>query len=299
MITAGRVEEALNAWPCRVESVTLLAGGWNSATWLVVTTEGRYVAKLVDNLDAPALLSGLRVAEYLAVRGLACGAPARTLDGELVIVRPEGTLALLQHEPGSPPDLSVPDEVRRAGRVLARTHQVLRDFPASGDSRYAWPWEWVTRCLDTIPMPEHVNAAARRVWPEIVSTVDRHDLSISVIHADPGPDGFLLGADGGAQDALIDWATTLRGPLLYDLACFAVITKPAGPRVARWFTEGYAAHMPEIGPQLSHLDWLVKARWLANAIYFSSRIERGITHGSDSPTANKDGLAAAYAGMTA
>jgi hypothetical protein len=57
--------------------------------------------------------------------------------------------------------------------------------------------------------------------------------------------------------------------------------------------------MPEIGPQLAHLDCLVKARWLANAIYFSSRIERGIERGSDSPTVNQDGLAAAYAGMTA
>jgi len=57
--------------------------------------------------------------------------------------------------------------------------------------------------------------------------------------------------------------------------------------------------MPEIGPQLAYLDCLVKARWLANAIYFCSRIERGITRGSGSPTANQDGLAAAYAGMTA
>jgi Ser/Thr protein kinase RdoA (MazF antagonist) len=143
-----------------------------------------------------------------------------------------------------------------------------------------------------------VNAAARRVWPQILRTVEDHQLSISVIHADPGPDGFLLGGDG-EEDALIDWATTLRGPLLYDLACFAVTTSPVGPQVVRWFTEGYAAQVPEISPQLAHLDCLVKARWLANAIYFCSRIERGITRGSGSPTANQDGLAAAYTGMTA
>jgi Ser/Thr protein kinase RdoA (MazF antagonist) len=296
---AGKVEAALTAWPHRVESVTPLAGGWNSATWLVVTAEGQYVAKLVDDLDAPGLVSGLRVAEFLAAHGLACGAPARTREGELAVPLPEGTLALLRYEPGTPPDVSLPDQVRRAGRVLARAHEALRDFPVGDDPRYGWPWEWVTQCLDTIAMPEHVNAAARRVWPQIVRTVDRYQLSISVIHADPGPDGFLLhGADDSAQDALIDWATTLRGPLLYDLACFAVITSPAGPQVARWFTEGYAAQLPEIGPQLAHLDCLVRARWLANAIYFASRIERGITRGPGSPAANQDGLAAAYAGMT-
>lgn len=298
VISAGTVEAALSAWPTRIESVTRLAGGWNSATWLVITAEGRYVAKLVDDLDAPALASGLRVAEFLTARGLACGAPARTRAGERTIRLSEGSLALLRHEPGTPPDLSVPDEVRRAGRMLARAHQALRSFPAGGDPRYRWPWEWVTRCLDTIAMPEHVNAAARHIWPEIVRAVDQHQLPVSAIHADPGPDGFLLGGDG-EQDALIDWSATLRGPLLYDLACFAVITGSAGPQAARWFTEGYAALLPEIGPQLAHLGWLVKARWLANAIYFSSRIERGIERGSDSPTANQDGLAAAYAGMTA
>jgi Ser/Thr protein kinase RdoA (MazF antagonist) len=148
---------------------------------------------------------------------------------------------------------------------------------------------------------EHAATAARRIWPQIVSTVSDQQLSISVIHADPGPDGFLLSGNSpgdGAQDAVIDWTTTLRGPLLYDLACFAVITRQAGPQPARWFIEGYAAQLPEIGPQLAHLDWLVKARWLANAIYFASRIERGIKRGSESPTANQDGLAAAYAGMT-
>jgi Ser/Thr protein kinase RdoA (MazF antagonist) len=302
VIPAGNVEAALGAWPFRVNSVTPLAGGWNSATWLVVTAQGRYVAKLVDHLDTPGLASGLRVAEFLAARGLACGAPARTRDGELTIQLPEGTLALLRHEPGTPPDLSVPGQLRRAGGVLARAHQALRDFPAGADPRYCWPWEWVGQCLDIIAMPEHVNAVARRIWPQIVHTVDHHQLLVSVIHADPGPDGFLLGGDGigdGAQDALIDWATPLRGPLLYDLACFAVITAPAGPHVARWFTEGYAAQMPQIGPQLAHLDCLVKARWLANAIYFSARIDRDIKRGSDSSAANHDGLAAAYAGMTA
>jgi Ser/Thr protein kinase RdoA (MazF antagonist) len=302
VIPAEIIGPALSAWPYRVESVAPLAGGWNSATWLVVTAQGRYVAKLVDHPDGFALAIGMRVAEFLAARGLACGAPARTRDGELTISLPEGTLALLRHEPGTPPDLTRPGQVRRAGRVLARAHQALRDFPADSDPRYRWPWEWVPQSLDTIAMPEHVNATARRIWPEIVRTVADQRLSISVIHADPGPDGFLLGGDStrdGAPDALIDWATTLRGPLLYDLACFTVNTRPAGPQAARWFTEGYAAQMPQIGPQLAHLDCLVKARWLANAIYFSWRIERGITRGPGSPTANQDGLAAAYAGMTA
>jgi len=56
--------------------------------------------------------------------------------------------------------------------------------------------------------------------------------------------------------------------------------------------------MPRIGPELACLDSLVRARWVAHAIYFASRIERGIHRGHTSPTANEDGLAAAYHGMT-
>lgn len=294
----AEVAAALRAWPVRVESVRPMAGGWNSATWLVATEQGRFVAKLVDALDTAGLVGGLLVAEFLAARGLACGAPIRTRGGELTAPLPEGTLALLRHERGTPPDLAIPDQVRRAGRLLARVHQTMREYPARSEPRYQWPWGWVSQCLSTTPMPAHVNTAARRVWPQIVRTVEDNQLSISVIHGDPGAEGFLLNGDGG-MDALIDWATAMRGPLLYDLACFAVTTMQAEPRAVRWLAEGYAELMPEIGPQLDYLDWLIKARWLANAIYFAARIERGISRGSDSPTANRDGLAAAYAGMTA
>ncbi len=61
-------------------------------------------------------------------------------------------------------------------------------------------------------MPEHVNSAARRVWPELVRTVADHQLSVSVIHGDPGLRGFLIADDN--RDALVDWVTTMRGPLL-------------------------------------------------------------------------------------
>jgi Ser/Thr protein kinase RdoA (MazF antagonist) len=257
------------------------------------------VAKLVDHLDAQGLNAGLRLAEFAAARGLACGAPVRTGVGALTVGLPEGVLALLRHVPGKRPDLSAPDQVRRAGRVLARAHKILREYPAGDDPRYRWPWDWVTRCLDTVAMPAEVKAAARRAWQQAVAGARDNQLTISLIHADPGPDGFLLSDADAGQDALIDWATPLRGPLLYDLASFAVLTRAAGADVARWFADGYAREMPEIGPQLAHLGCLIQARWVAQAIYFASRIERGIDRGQDAPNANEEGLAAAYEGMTA
>ena len=298
VIQPDYVGAALRAWPYQAESITPLDGGANSTTWLVTTGQGRFVAKLVDDLDTPGLIKSLQIAEFLATCGLHSGPPVRTRDGEPTISLPEGTLALLRHEPGTTPDISEPDQVRRAGRLLARAHNALRDFPTGSDPHYRWPWEWVPRLLDTIAMPDYVNAAARRIWPDVVRTVTDHQLSISIVHGDPGLGGFLLADDN--RDAIVDWATTMRGPLLYDLACVVVMTKRAGhPHVARWFTEGYVEVMPEIRPELAYLDILAKARWLANAVWFASRIERGIERGSDSPTMNQDGLAEAYAGMTA
>jgi hypothetical protein len=57
---AQDIAVALAAWQCPVDLVRPLGGGWNSSTWLVVTPDRRrFVAKLVDHLDAEALASGL------------------------------------------------------------------------------------------------------------------------------------------------------------------------------------------------------------------------------------------------
>ena len=292
----GEVAAALAPWPVRVASVTPVGGGWNSATWLVRGQADQYIAKLADATDAQVLECSLRVAEFAALHGLACGPPVRTRQGGLTVAVPRGVLALLRYVPGTPPDLGDPDQVRRAGRLLARAHLVLQDYPADG-GHYRWPWEWVPRCLDTIPMAPNVSQAARGVWREVLQTVSAHQLTVSVVHADPGPAAFLLSQTSQAKDAMIDWATTLRGPLLYDLACFAVTSSQAGPLVARWFTDGYLEVNPDFGWQLRYLECLIRARWLANAIYFADRIARGIQRGSDSPAANQDGLAAALRGM--
>lgn len=302
MASAGDVTAALASWLPRVDSVTPLGGGWNSSTWLVTAAGERYVAKLVDDLDREGLGAGLQLAEFAAARGLACGAPVRTRGGALTVNvpgNPGGVLALQRYVPGTPPDLSAADQVRRAGRVLARAHEILRTYPAQDAPPYQWPWEWVPRCLGAVAMPEKVRAAAHRAWAEAVTAARDNQLTISLVHADPGPDSFLLSGTDPGQDALIDWATPLRGPLLYDLASFAVLTRSAGTRAARWFTEGYAGEMPEIGPQLAVLGHLVQARWVAQSIYFASRIERGIDRGPGGPAANHEGLTAAYQAMTA
>lgn len=298
MTSADDVIAALGAWPYAVRSVTPLTGGWNSATWLVETVAGPYVAKLVDRSDATNFTRGLLVAEYAGAHGLVCGAPARTRTDCLTVSLHDGVLALLRLAQGATPNLSAPSEVRRAGRTLARAHRILRDCPEGQDSRARWPWVWVRRNLDELSMPTKVRKAARRAWDQAVLAVEKNELSVSLLHSDPGPHNFLLNTSHPARDALIDWSTALRGPLLYDLASFAVLTKSV-PSAAPWFAEGYVAEVPQMAGELTDLNAVVKARWVAHAIYFSYRIEHGITCGAGSHSANEEGLADAYHGMTA
>jgi hypothetical protein len=56
VVLAKDIAMALAPWLRRVDSVTPLGGGWNSSTWLVAAAGNRkYVAKLVDHLDAQGL----------------------------------------------------------------------------------------------------------------------------------------------------------------------------------------------------------------------------------------------------
>ncbi len=138
---AEDIAVALAAWPCPVDSVRPLGGGWNSRTWLVVTPGGRrFVAKLADHLGAGALAAGLRVAEFAAVRGLTCGDPLRTRDGELTVALPVGVLALLRYVPGIPAGSVCVRSGPARGPSVARAHQILRDYPAGEEPRYWWPW---------------------------------------------------------------------------------------------------------------------------------------------------------------
>jgi hypothetical protein len=75
------------------------------------------------------------------------------------------------------------------------------------------------------------------------------------------------------------------------------VVAPEGVAAGRGYSQ--VVEMPEIGPQLACLGRLVQARWVAQAIYFAARIERGIDRGPGGPAANHEGLAAAYQGMTA
>ncbi|MEV6040490.1 phosphotransferase [Nonomuraea sp. NPDC052116] len=292
-----RLLSALAAWDLPLEHAEPLHGGWNSITWLVSSRTGdRYVAKLADTDSAAAYLSGLRVAARAQSRGLTSGAPVPLVGGRLVAELEEGVLALLEYVPGRTPDTASPQDLRRMGALLARAHRVLGDDADDLGEQHRWPWPWVRACLRDLDMPEHLRRAVTEVMQEAREAAPL--LRAGVVHGDPGPDSFRLSEHSPDLDGLIDWGAVLQAPLLYDLACAAVLTRDT-PQALRHLLGGYRTVDPSIARDLEHLDLFVRVRWMANALYFTDRIARGVLRGSGGPAANEEGLAEAYAGMRA
>ncbi|WP_212908666.1 phosphotransferase enzyme family protein [Streptomyces sp. TS71-3] len=284
-------------------SIEDLPGGWNSTTWLVhlagpVHNPGRYVAKLADSGDADAFRGGLRAAVAASSRGFPSGPPVSARDGSLAVDLPEGVLALLEYVPGRPPDTASPADARRVGETLARAHRALGDEDAGLCEQFAWPWTWADACLRDIPMTAKIRDAAARALDDARGISMRRQLRIGVVHGDPGLGGFRLEDGRIPLDGLIDWSAAMQAPRLYDLGSLAVITRHH-PRVLDWALDGYKRVSPEACEELAHLDAFVKLRWMCNAIYFAARLDRGIVRGARSAADNEEGLAEAYAGLTA
>ncbi|MES4901879.1 MULTISPECIES: phosphotransferase [unclassified Streptomyces] len=284
-----------------MQSVQKLAGGWNSTTWLVRVSSGdesaQYVAKLADSKDGDAFCSGLRVASAAASRGFPSGAPVLTADGRLAVDLPEGVLALLQYVPGRSPSAVSDDDMRRVGGALARAQLAVGADIVGVSEQHTWPWAWADVCLQELPMASRVRDAAARALDTARDVTARISPRMGVVHGDPGLDAFRLRDESPQDDGLIDWAAAMEAPLLYDLASFAVMTRET-PEALPPCLEGYRHVAPEVGGELRHLGVFVRLRWMCHAIYFASRIERGIIRGATSEAENRERLAEAYAGLT-
>ncbi|MEU6713626.1 phosphotransferase [Nonomuraea sp. NPDC046802] len=194
----------------------------------------------------------------------------------------------MRHDTGSTRDL------RRVGTILARAHRVLGNDAEDVGEQHKWPWPWATACLRDIPMPAHVRQAAAEALEAAREVAPL--LRAGIVNGDPGLDGFRLNDRSPALDGLVDWGAVLQGPVLYDLACVAVLTRDT-PHVFGHILDGYRDADPDVEAELAHLGTFIRLRWTATAIYFADRIERGQLRGVADAEGNRRGLAEAYAGL--
>ena len=268
-------------WMIDAEAIAILHGGMNSRTWEVTSRADRWVLKLVPPNTPPGFRAGQFAAAALDAAGIPSGAPATTRDNQVSVQLPQGTAALLTWVEGNPLGNS-PGDVLQIGRMLATAHSVLQQVAIPE----APPFDWIdcdAAHLDVEPWVRPAVTEAVREWQETRSAVT----TWGFLHGDPAP-GVFLHDRGTTTYGIIDWASGVQGPLLYDLASAAMYV---GIEATPTLVEAYASHGTVPRAEIERgLPTLQRYRSAVQADYFARRLHGNDLTGIDDPADNQEGL---------
>jgi Ser/Thr protein kinase RdoA (MazF antagonist) len=249
-------------------------GGMNSATWFVRAGQDRFVAKAAGGWFP----GGIAVADALARRGFASGAPVRTLDGRLTVeAGGDQRLALLTFVDGAP--LTAADQ-RAIGRTLAEVHRLLRDVAVEGEVAM----DWVDPDAAHLGLRPWLRGAVAGAVRDLAAA---GPLTHGLLHADPAPEAFIGGG-------LIDWGVAMRGPLLYDVASALMYLGGDGATFLAAYRD--AGTVPDAELRAA-LPVLVRFRFAVQADYFARRIATNDLTGIAGAADNEQGLEDARRGL--
>ena len=255
-------------WHLVPGDITALDGGVLSRAWEASAGDDRYLVRLVDPPARQPVEAGLAAAEHLRGRGIAVGAPVRTLAGALTAATPAGALAVLRRVPGRPLTGGDPVDQQWWGDRLGAVHRALQHFHHPG--LRAWS------LLD--PDAPHL---AVRPWlrPAVADAVtattrltvaDR--LTYGVLHGDPAPADFVIDPATG-RAGLLDCGASGTGPLVYDVA--AAVVYAGGAAASAELLDGYLAAGPVRADELdAALPVLLRFRWAVKADHAARRLAR-------------------------
>ena len=155
----------------------------------------------------------LALTDHAARRGVAVPAPLERASGGVIGTLCGRPAALLTRLPGGTPDAPTRAQAEAAGRMLARLHAALADFPGRRlDPLGPSGWVALAEALrEDGAVPTEALETARQLhaaWPE--------GLPGGPIHADLFPDNVLF--EGDVLSGIIDPYFSCDGLLAYDLA---------------------------------------------------------------------------------
>jgi homoserine kinase type II len=241
--------------------------GRNSRVWRVTDGSAVLAAKLVrsgdsdmDHFDA-----GLRLAARLDSPDMPVGAPLPANCGGYTVSVSGGRLGLMWWVHGAPLGTGQED-LWRIGATLARLHERATRMPAPGVPR--WPWEWLTLRGRPVRDPGDSQLVA-----EVAARVRQCEYAHGIVHGDPTPETFI--AVEGGSTGILDWASVLYGPVLYDVATLTlVIRRRGGTRAQTEILEAAYARYSRIDPEeMTRLDTLRALRLGIEILYHTSRFE--------------------------
>lgn len=264
-------------WALQVDAVELLSGGMNSHTAAVTTPMARFVAKWVPAPGRADLVRGIDAARVMSDHGIRAGAAVVTTSGARTVPFEDGELALLEDVSGVPLTTSPADQ-EYWGVALAAVHAAQPHSPATGF------YAWLTENAQEPIHPAWVRKAVARVYAEYAQLPP---LTWALLHTNPEPEAFLRDPSGDV--GVIDWAGSVPGPALYDLA--SAVMYAGGEVHAQPLLASYerAGVIPAVEIR-EHLGSLQRLRAGVQADYFSRRLSQDNLTGIDSSDDNVKGL---------
>ncbi|MGI8524116.1 MAG: phosphotransferase enzyme family protein [Nocardioides sp.] len=265
-------------------AVTTHDTGMNSRTWWVDHDAGRAVAKWVPTDDVTSLRAGVAAADLAAASGVATG---RHLGD--IVEYDGGTVVVLELVPGTELTGDEPGDAEAIGATLARVHRATAGRTVEGALDVL---AWVDPSVPELGMDEDVRAAVATAVRRLAAVADR--LTVGVGHGDPSPEAFLR---DGQQIGLIDWASCVNGPLLFDLASAAMYLdglEEAAPMLAAYARAGGPVPADEV---TAHAGAMLDFRWAVQAQYFAGRLATADLTGLDSDAGNLKGFADARSSL--
>lgn len=264
-------------WGLSVESVDPILQGMNSLTMAVSTPLARFVAKWVPAAGREALVSGAHAARLMHDHGIRAGAPLPTASGALTVCYSGGELVLLEEVSGTPLTAS-PRDQPAWGTALAAVHAASPLSPE--DDFYLWLTE---SGKDSI----HPSWVRRAVGEACAEYSQLPPLTWALLHTDPAPEAFLR--DDRGKVGVIDWAGSVPGPVLYDVA--SAVMYAGGEHCAQSFLDSYGeAGVVPATELLDNLAALRRLRAAVQADYFSRRLYERNLIGIDNNDENARGL---------
>lgn len=220
-------------WGVRVDSCErIVMSDCNALAW-VKTGSGRMLAKWsVASERFPRLAALARLTAWLDEEGMPVSAPVVALDGRVQVEVDDVSLSVQREVVGDLLDTAVLDQVREAGAVLARLHDVLATYPDAdrlpGLVPPAAPLEdKVTEWLDTAP--DHVPGRARDVLRRMAVNAASDSLPTQLVHGDFRSANVLC--IGSEVAAVIDFEEARLDHRIVELARSAVLL---GTRFHDW-----------------------------------------------------------------
>jgi homoserine kinase type II len=198
-----------------LERLEGIAQGVENTNYFLTTTTGEYVLTLFEHIPREDLPFFVGLMDHLAHHEIACPAPMRRDDGEMLAEVNGKAAVIVTKLPGAARAKPTPHECKLAGEVLAAIHVASVEYDAAMENwrGASWRARFAQKVAPKISRGEAELIDSENRWQ---ATHDDTVLPQGIIHGDYFHDNVLW--DGEGHPGVIDFYFACDDVLAYDLA---------------------------------------------------------------------------------